>query len=84
MAENLWLKEYRSELDKEERKEILEKAIAEEGMTEANALRRKVLEIRYENNKNGHIDHFIRGWMTLAYLENEKNTFFASARRSNV
>ena len=80
MAENLWVEQYRREPEKEERKEILEKAIAEEGLTEENALRKQFFEERYEEAKSGNIDHFIRGWMSLAYLENEKNSFFAKNR----
>ena len=80
MAENLWVEQYRREPEKEERKEILDKAIAEEGLTEENALRKQFFEERYEQAKSGNIDHFIRGWMSLAYLENEKNSFFAKNR----
>ena len=80
MAENLWVEQYRRETDKEERIEILNKAIAEEGLTEENALRKQLLEARYEENKKGNIDHFIRGWMTLAYLENETRSVFGKKR----
>ena len=80
MAENLWVEEYRQEVEKEERKEILDKAIAEEGLTEENALRKQLFEARYESSKKGNIDHFIRGWMSLAYLENETNSLFGKNR----
>ncbi len=80
MAENLWVEQYRREPEKEDRKEILDKAIAEEGLTEENALRLQFFEARYEENKKVKIDHFIRGWMSLAYVENESNSFFGKNR----
>lgn len=80
MAENLWVEQYRRETDKEDRKEILDKAIAEEGMTEENALRKQFFEARYEENAKVKIDHFIRGWMSLAYVENETKSFFGKNR----
>ena len=46
MAENLWVEQYRCEIEKEDRKEILDKAIAEEGLTEENALRKQYFEWR--------------------------------------
>ena len=82
MAENLWIEQYRREPEKEDRLEILEKAIAEEGLTEENALRRQFFEARYEENKAKKlkIDHFIRAWMSLAYLDNESKSFFGTKR----
>ena len=80
MAENLWVEQYRRETEKEDRLEILEKAIAEEGLTEENALRKQIFAERYEESKKGKIDHFIRGWMTLAYLENEAGSFLGKKR----
>ena len=80
MAENLWVEQYRREPEKEDRKEILDKAISEEGLTEENALRLQFFEARYEENKKVKIDHFIRGWMSLAYVENESNSFFGKNR----
>ena len=80
MAENLWVEQFRRETEKEDRIEILDKAIAEEGLTEENKLRKQVLETRYEENQKTKIDHFIRGWMTLAYLENETRSFFGKNR----
>lgn len=83
MAEKLWVEQYINELDKDDRLGILEKAIEEEGLTGENALRKQFLELRYEKNaKSGlDIDHFIRGWMGLAYLRNEKsNGVFARKR----
>ena len=80
MADNLWVEEYRREVEKEDRKAILDKAVAEEGLTEENMLRQKLFDERYETNPKGNIDHFIRGWMSLAYLENETNSFFGKNR----
>lgn len=80
MAENLWVEQYRCELEKEDRKEILDKAIAEEGLTEENALRKQYFEWRYEKNKKTEVDRFIRGWMSLAYLDNEIKSMFGKKR----
>lgn len=80
MAENLWVEQYRCELEKEDRKEILDKAIAEEGLTEENALRKQYFEWRYEKNKKTEVDRFIRGWMSLSYLDNEIKSMFGKKR----
>ena len=80
MAENLWVEQYRCEIEKEDRKEILDKAIAEEGLTEENALRKQYFEWRYEKNKKTEVDRFIRGWMSLAYLDNEIKSMFGKKR----
>lgn len=80
MAENLWVEQYRCEVEKEDRKEILDKAIAEEGLTEENALRKQYFEWRYEKNKKTEVDRFIRGWMSLAYLDNEIKSMFGKKR----
>ena len=81
MADKLWVEQYIRELEKEERRQILEQAIAEEGMTEENSLRKQLLDQRYEMGKNGMlIDHFIRGWMGIAYMRNEGSGVFAKKR----
>ena len=72
MEEKDWVTKYYRELDREKRQEILEQAIAEEGMNPATEVRKKLLEQRYEKTKKQktEIDCFIRAWMTLAYTKN--------------
>lgn len=78
MEEKDWVTKYYRELDREKRWEILEQAIAEEGMTPDKEVRKKLLEERYEKGKKDktQIDRFIRGWMTLAYTKNTSGGLF--------
>ncbi len=70
MAEKLWVEQFVRELDRDERKKILEKAVAEEGMDPANELRTKILEARYLEKNGMDIDVFIRGWMEMSFISN--------------
>ena len=82
MAEKLWVEQFIKEVEKEDREKILEQAIAEEGLTEENALRRQFFEARYEYNPKSKlmVDHLIRGWMSMAYLANETKSLFGKGR----
>ncbi|MCR4750927.1 MAG: hypothetical protein K5852_01365 [Eubacterium sp.] len=82
MAEKLWVEQFIKEIEKEDREKILEEAIAEEGLTEENALRRQFFEDRYEFNPKSKlmVDHLIRGWMSMAYLANESKSLFGKSR----
>ena len=78
LLEKQWEREYYKELKREKRKEILEAAIAEEGMSPENELRTKLLELRYGKkiDRSNSIDYFIRGWMTLRFLSTNSGTLF--------
>ena len=66
-----WVQDYYNETDRPKRKEILEKAIAEEGMTPENELRKYLYDARYGDSEEAgrEVDYFIRGWMTLEYMK---------------
>ena len=78
MEEKAWVENYYRETDRERRKEILDQAIAEEGMTRENEIRMKFWEGRYETREKDHvtIDHFIRGWMGMSYMHTSSRTVF--------
>ena len=80
MAEKLWVEQYIREPESGRRKEILEKAIAEEGLTPDNELRQKLLEARYQIKDGREIDTFIRGWVSLTFIDNTSTGFFSKKR----
>lgn len=70
MEAKSWVEEYYRETDREKRKEILDRGIAEEGMTRENEIRLKFWEGRYETRARdkAQVDRFIRGWMGMSYM----------------
>lgn len=65
-----WPDNYYMEMDRDERKKLLEKAIEEEGRTEENLWRERLWESRYtavDREPDG-IDHFVRGYINLFYV----------------
>lgn len=54
--------------DRSRRRELLAQIVAIEGETEENALRRSVMEQRYDVRDGCEVDYFIRGWMLLGAL----------------
>ena len=83
MEERDWVTKYYRELEREKRQEILEQAIAQEGMSPDKEVRKKLLEERYEENKRDklQVDRFIRGWMTLAYTRTTTRGLFGEKKR---
>ena len=83
MEERDWVTKYYRELEREKRQEILEQAIAQEGMSPDKKEKKKLLEERYEENKRDklQVDRFIRGWMTLAYTRNTTRGLFGEKKR---
>ncbi|MBR0397405.1 MAG: hypothetical protein IJI10_03960 [Eubacterium sp.] len=79
-----WVQDYYNETDRPKRKEILEKAIAEEGMTPENELRKYLYDARYGDSEEAgrEVDYFIRGWMTLEYMK-ATSKFFLTKRKIN-
>ena len=70
MAISAAARKYYKETDWKKRGQLLEELIREEGMTEENALRRKIYDGRYgTGRKRGKADLFMRGWMSLDYLQ---------------
>lgn len=80
--EKEWVRNYYRETDRKRRKQILDSAIAEEGMTPENELRLFLYDSRYgDSEKAGQeVDYFIRGWMTLEYMKSTSK-FFLTKRR---
>ncbi|HIV24966.1 MAG TPA: hypothetical protein IAB71_04135 [Candidatus Scatomonas pullistercoris] len=78
MEEKVWVEKYYLETDRERRKEMLDQAIAEEGMTRENEIRLKFWERRYETREkdNVQIDRFIRGWMEMSYMNTSSRSAF--------
>lgn len=80
MEEQAWVYSYIRETDREKRRQILEEAIASEGLSPENELRRKILEARYQKKNQADVDTFIRGLMNVRFLENESKGLFAKGR----
>ena len=80
MAEKLWVSQYMREQEKDRRREILEQAIAEEGMLPDNELREKLWKARYRKQGGREVDTFVRGLMNLMYIDNVGQGFFARKR----
>ena len=59
--EKLWVQQFKREMDRGKRREILEQAIASEGMSPENELRKKLLDARYTSQNDAPVDFFIRG-----------------------
>ncbi len=71
LEEKAWEAAYYRETSRPKRKELLDNAIEEEGMTPANELRVKLYEARYGDSeeRGQEVDYFIRGWMSLEYVK---------------
>lgn len=80
MEQKPWVRKYVHALKKKDRLEILEEAIASEGMSPDNELRKKLMEARYQKREGQDIDLFIRGWMSFYYLQNTLHSFFGKRR----
>lgn len=70
MIEKPWEIEYYHELLAAKRQKLLEQAIATEGLSPENELRKKLLEARYGKSleRGRRVDYFIRGWVTFSML----------------
>ncbi len=77
---NTWLEKFYHETDREEREEIFEGGLKEEGQTEENVIRQKLWERRYTPGKKekGDVDHFFKGFLTLDTLGRTKPGFFTT------
>ncbi len=75
-----WLEQFYHETDREEREEIFELGLKEEGMTRENEFRQKLWELRYkpEKKEKGEVDHFFRGFLALDTLGRTKPGFFTA------
>lgn len=73
-----WERDYYREALRERRKEILDEAIGEEGLSPENELRQQLLEKRYGKkiDKGQSVDYFIRAFMTLRYLDGSNSKRF--------
>lgn len=81
MEEKQWVERYYRELDRAKRAQILEEAVASEGMTPENELRRKLLDARYSENNGQMVDYFIRGWMNMYFLKSSSKSFFGPSKK---
>ena len=75
-----WVEKYMNELSRKKRRQLLEEAIVEEGMSPDNELRKKLLEARFGLNEKSETDMFIRGWMMLYNLQNAPRGVFGKKR----
>ncbi len=68
--EKPWETGYYHELQADKRRKLLDEAVASEGMSPENELRRRLLDARYGKalGRGKKVDYFIRGWMTLSML----------------
>ncbi|MCQ2499870.1 MAG: hypothetical protein MJ117_00825 [Lachnospiraceae bacterium] len=73
-----WLDKYYHETEQEDREEILEEGIKEEGLTKENELRQKLWDLRYKPTKKerGKIDHYFQGILTLEALGRKQKSFW--------
>ena len=81
MPEKLWVEEYIRESESGERRKILEKAVADEGMTPENELRARLLEKRYITKDGQETDRFMHGWMTLSFMREPRKGLLAARRK---
>lgn len=75
---NTWVERFYLETDREEREELLEQGVKEDGMTKENEFRQKLWERRYvpEKREKGEVDHFIRAFLSIDTLGRTKQGFF--------
>lgn len=74
MQKKTWEMAYYQETKRVNRKGLLERAIAADGLTPENELRQKLYNLRYNGSKeNQEVDYFIRGLMTLEYMKVSKS-----------
>ncbi len=77
-----WVVQYMYETDRKKRKVILDRAIEEEGMSPENELRSKLFEARYGIVESRDVDYFIRGWMSLFYMNGSAKGIFGKRKVS--
>ena len=75
-----WVEKYMNELSRKKRRQLLEEALVDEGMSPENELRKKLCEARFGINEKAETDLFIRGWMTLYNLQNAPRGVFGKKR----
>ncbi|MDO4616505.1 MAG: hypothetical protein Q4B03_03480 [Lachnospiraceae bacterium] len=75
---NTWQERFYHETEREDREEIFEQGLKEEGTTRENEFRQKLWNLRYAPNKRdkSEVDHFFRGFLTLDNLGRTKPGFF--------
>lgn len=75
-----WEVQYMYQIDRKERKRLLEQGIGEDGMTPGNELRQKLYHARYKNGRDGDVDVFIGGWMKLYFMNNATKGLFTKRK----
>lgn len=75
---NTWVERFYYETEQEDREELLEQGLKEDGMTKENEFRQKLWEYRYVplKREKGPVDHFIRAFLTIDTLGRTKPGFF--------
>lgn len=81
-----WVIQYYKETDRSVREQLLQEGIETEGMTPANELRKKFWDRRYLRQKKDEekVDHFIKGWVTLRFMENATKGPFSQKRKEKL
>ena len=72
--------QYYREKDPAKRRELLEQAIAQEGNTEENQVRKEIWDARYgmESDLGGRADGYLKFWMTIEFNRTSGNRWFTS------
>lgn len=75
-----WTEKFYHETDREEREEIFQLGLKEEGETRENEFRKKLWERRYTpvKKEKGEVDHFFKGFLTMDTLGRTKPGFFTA------
>lgn len=73
-----WLEKFYHETEKEDREEIFEQGLQEDGMTKENEFRKKLWELRYVPRKKekNEVDYFFQGFLSIDTLGRTKPGFF--------
>ncbi|MEE8885757.1 MAG: DUF6553 family protein [Eubacteriales bacterium] len=84
MEKKPWVVQYMHETDKNKRKELLDQAVAVEGVTPENELRQKLYDARYVKVDGTDADRFVAGWMAVFYLRGTTKSIFSKKKIEKI